>query len=167
MRYNKIRKLDVSNGPGIRTTIFVSGCTHDCEGCFNKELQDFDSGEVWTKEKEDLIVDYLKKPVVVGINILGGEPLQQTMDDDLKNLLKRCKQECPDKTIWLWTGDLFEEAIKNEKKLEILKYVDVLIDGPFVLKKKDLNLYYRGSSNQRVIDVFDSLKTGEVVEIDV
>ena len=153
MKYSKIRKFDVSNGPGIRSTIFVSGCTHNCESCFNKELQDFDYGQDYTSETEEKLIEYMNNPMVVGINILGGEPLQQTMDDSLLNLLKRIKKKFPEKTIWLWTGDLFEIAIKDKKKLEILKQVDVLIDGPFMKSKRNINLKYRGSSNQRVIDI--------------
>ena len=114
MKYTTIRKLDVSNGPGVRVTLFVSGCTHKCEGCFNEDLQDFNNGDDWTKDTEDMFIGYLKNPVVVGINLLGGEPLQQTMDDSLLNLLKRAKEECPDKDIWMWTGDVFEDILGNE-----------------------------------------------------
>lgn len=93
MRYNKIRRYDVTNGPGVRTTIFVSGCTHNCEDCFNKELQDFEYGHIWSQKSEDEFIDYVSNPMVVGINVLGGEPLQQIMDDSLLNLLKRVKNE--------------------------------------------------------------------------
>lgn len=163
MRYSKIRKYDVTNGPGVRTTIFVTGCTHNCEDCFNKELQDFESGDLWTEETEDEFMEYVKNPVVVGINVLGGEPLQQIMDDSLLKLLKRVKEECPEKTIWMWTGDLFEEAIKNEKKKALIECADVLIDGQFEKAKRNIKLKYRGSENQRVIDVKETLKEGIVV----
>ena len=164
MRYNKIRRYDVTNGPGVRTTIFVSGCTHNCEDCFNKELQDFEYGDIWSQKSEDEFIDYVSNPMVVGINVLGGEPLQQIMDDSLLDLLKRVKNEFPEKSIWLWTGDLFEEAIENEKKLAIIEQVDVIIDGQFQKDKRNIKLKYRGSENQRVIDVRESLEKDEVVE---
>ena len=164
MRYNKIRRYDVTNGPGVRTTIFVSGCTHNCEDCFNKELQDFEYGDIWSQKSEDEFIDYVSNPMVVGINVLGGEPLQQTIDDSLLDLLKRVKNEFPEKSIWLWTGDLFEEAIENEKKLAIIEQVDVIIDGQFQKDKRNIKLKYRGSENQRVIDVKESLEKDEIVE---
>lgn len=164
MRYNKIRRYDVTNGPGVRTTIFVSGCTHNCEDCFNKELQDFEYGDIWSQKSEDEFIDYVSNPMVVGINVLGGEPLQQIMDDSLLDLLKRVKNEFPEKSIWLWTGDLFEEAIENEKKLAIIEQVDVIIDGQFQKDKRNIKLKYRGSENQRVIDVKESLEKDEIVE---
>ncbi|WP_437130339.1 anaerobic ribonucleoside-triphosphate reductase activating protein [Peptostreptococcus russellii] len=164
MRYNKIRRYDVTNGPGVRTTIFVSGCTHNCEDCFNKELQDFEYGDIWSQKSENEFIDYVSNPMVVGINVLGGEPLQQIMDDSLLDLLKRVKNEFPEKSIWLWTGDLFEEAIENEKKLAIIEQVDVIIDGQFQKDKRNIKLKYRGSENQRVIDVKESLEKDEIVE---
>ena len=164
MNYSKIRKLDVTNGPGIRTTLFVSGCTHNCEGCFNKEQQDFNYGNKFTKETEDEFIQLTKNKHIKGVNILGGEPMQQIMDDTLLNLLKRIKLET-DKPIWLWSGYTFEEIVNNPKRLEILREVDVLIDGKFQADKRDIMLKYRGSSNQRVIDVKKSLEQGNIVEI--
>ena len=164
MNYAKIRKLDVTNGPGIRTTLFVSGCTHNCEGCFNKEQQDFNYGNKFTKETEDEFIQLTKNRQIKGVNILGGEPMQQIMDDTLLNLLKRIKLET-DKPIWLWSGYTFEEIVNNPKRLEILREVDVLIDGKFQADKRDIMLKYRGSSNQRVIDVKKSLEQGNIVEI--
>lgn len=164
MNYAKIRKLDVTNGPGIRTTLFVSGCTHNCEGCFNKEQQDFNYGNKFTKETEDEFIQLTKNKQIKGVNILGGEPMQQIMDDILLNLLKRIKLET-DKPIWLWSGYTFEEIVNNPKRLEILREVDVLIDGKFQADKRDIMLKYRGSSNQRVIDVKKSLEQGNIVEI--
>ena len=116
MKYAKIRKLDVTNGPGVRTTIFVSGCTHNCEGCFNKEQQDFNYGNKFTKETEDEFIQLTKNKQIKGVNILGGEPMQQIMDDTLLNLLKRIKLET-DKPIWLWSGYTFEEIVNNPKRL--------------------------------------------------
>ena len=164
MNYAKIRKLDVTNGPGIRTTLFVSGCTHNCEGCFNKEQQDFNYGNKFTKETEDEFIQLTKNKQIKGVNILCGEPMQQIMDDTLLNLLKRIKLET-DKPIWLWSGYTFEEIVNNPKRLEILREVDVLIDGKFQADKRDIMLKYRGSSNQRVIDVKKSLEQGNIVEI--
>ncbi|MGY5238830.1 anaerobic ribonucleoside-triphosphate reductase activating protein [Clostridium tertium] len=164
MNYSKIRKFDVSNGPGIRTTLFVSGCTNNCEGCFNKDLQDFNYGDKWTKETEEEFIGYVKNPNVKGVNILGGEPMEQIQDKDLFNLLKRIKEETK-KSIWLWSGYLYEDIIKNENRLSILSLVDVLIDGRFEIDKRNISLKYRGSSNQRVIDVLKSLEKKEVVEI--
>lgn len=152
MNYAKIRKFDVSNGPGVRTTLFVSGCTNNCEGCFNKELQDFDYGEKWTKDIEDNFIRQVMNPNIVGVNILGGEPMDQIRDKDLSNLLKRIKLET-NKSIWLWSGYLYENILSSNDRNDILKYVDVLIDGRFELNKRNISLKYRGSSNQRVIDV--------------
>ena len=165
MRYEKIRKFDVSNAPGVRSTLFVTGCTHDCKGCFNKELQDFGAGEVWTQEDEDNFISYVKNDNVVGVNILGGEPMQQVMDDCLPNLLKRVKEETG-KSIWLWSGYLLEQILEDEKRRKILEYVDVLVDGRFEIDKRNINLKYRGSENQRVIDVKKTLMSDSVVLYD-
>lgn len=152
MNYAKIRKFDVSNGPNIRTTLFVSGCTNRCEGCFNKELQDFNYGSKWDEKIEAEFLSYVRNENVKGVNILGGEPLDQIKDNDLLNLLIRIKKET-NKEIWLWTGYTIEEVIKDKRRLEIIKNVDVVIDGRFELDKRDISLKYRGSSNQRIIDV--------------
>lgn len=166
MNYASIRKLDVTNGPGIRTTLFVSGCTHNCEGCFNKEQQDFNYGKEFTKDVEEEFITLTKSRQIKGVNILGGEPMQQIKDDSLLNLLRRIKTEA-NKPIWLWSGYTFEEIVSNPKRLELLKEVDVLIDGKFDLNKRDIMLKYRGSANQRVIDVKKTLDSKKVVEIDI
>ena len=162
MKYAKIRKSDISNAPGICTTLFVSGCTHNCDECFNKEQQDFNYGNEFTKEIEDEFIEYSKSKQVKAVNILGGEPMQQLMDDTLLKLLKRIKLEV-NKPIWLWSGYTFEEIVNNPKRAEILREVDVLIDGKFEADKRDLMLKYKGSSNQRVIDVKKSIEAKEVV----
>ena len=164
MNYAEIKYNDIANGPGVRTTLFVSGCTHNCEGCFNKEQQDFNYGNEFTKEIEDEFIELTKSRQIKGVNILGGEPMQQIMDDYLLNLLKRIKAET-NKPIWLWSGYKFEEIITNPKRLELLKEVDILIDGKFELDKRDIMLKYRGSANQRVIDVKKSLEEGKIIEI--
>lgn len=165
MNYAKIRKFDVSNGPGVRTTLFVSGCTNNCEGCFNKELQDFNYGEKWTKDIEDDFIKQVMNPNIVGVNILGGEPMDQIIDKDLSNLLKRIKLET-NKSIWLWSGYLYENILSSNDRNDILKYVDVLIDGRFELNKRNISLKYRGSSNQRVIDVVKSKEANRIIEIE-
>ena len=157
MRYGQIRKYDIANGPGIRTSVFVTGCPLKCPGCFNKEYQDELSGKEWTKDQEDLVIKYLKIEHVNGLSILGGEPLVQ--DENLLNLLKRAKKEVG-KDIWLWSGFCYEQL--NLKQLEVLNYVDVLVDGPFIQEKKDLNLKYCGSSNQRVIDLNKTRKQNKL-----
>lgn len=166
MNYANIRKFDVSNGPNVRTTLFVSGCTNNCDGCFNKELQNFNYGSKWTNEIEEEFVSNAKSVNIKGINILGGEPMDQTYDDALYNLLKRLKDEVG-KSIWIWSGYVYEDIIKDEKKMNILSLVDVLIDGKFEISKRDISLKYRGSSNQRVIDIKKSIEVNKVVEIEV
>lgn len=163
MYYAKIRRSDTANGPGVRVSLFVSGCTHNCKGCFNKEQQSFTYGNVFTKEEENKIIELVKREGIRGINILGGEPMQQTMDSTLVNLLKRIKSET-NKSIWLWSGYLYENIISDKKRLEILQYVDVLVDGQFKEQLKDIRLKHRGSSNQRIIDVQQSLKNNVIIE---
>lgn len=166
MNYAKIRRFDVTNGPNVRTTLFVSGCTHNCKDCFNKEQQDFNYGEIFTKETEDEFVKYSMNPSIKGINILGGEPLQQLKDRALTDLLIRLNKEVK-KPIWLWTGYTYEEVLEDSKKKEFLNYIDVIIDGRFEIDKRDLNLKYRGSGNQRIIDVKKSTEKNQVIEIKV
>lgn len=166
MNYAEIRKFDVTNGPNVRTTLFVSGCTNNCAGCFNEDLQCFSYGKLWDKETEDNFLSYVKNTNIQGVNILGGEPMEQTMDDSLVNLLKRIKTET-DKPIWLWSGYVYEKIILDEKRKEILTLVDVLIDGRFEIKNRNISLKYRGSANQRVINVAESLKNNKVVEIEI
>ena len=164
MNYAKIRKFDVSNGPGVRTTLFVSGCTNNCEGCFNKDLQNFNYGDKWTKEIEDKFIEYVKNTNINGVNILGGEPMDQIKDKDLYNLLKRIKDETK-KDIWLWSGYLYEDILKNEDRMAMLSFVDVLVDGRFEINKRSISLKYRGSSNQRVIDIPKSIESRSIIEI--
>ena len=162
MRYAQLRRYDISNGPNIRATLFVSGCTHNCKGCFNKDYQDFNYGKEWTSITETLFLCYVKDPKVKGVSILGGEPLQQTMDNSLADLLAKIKENT-NKPIWLWTGYKLEDVINNTKVMNILQYVDVLIDGKFEEDKKDLNLMYRGSANQRIINLTKTFEKGEIV----
>lgn len=163
MNYAQIRHYDVANGPGVRASIFVSGCTHNCKNCFNKEAQDFNYGNLYTKEVEDKFMKYVLDNNTKGVSILGGEPLMQTMDDSLLNLLKRIKKET-NKEIWLWSGYTYEEAILSEKRKEILNYVDILVDGRFEEENKSLLIKFRGSTNQRIIDLNKTRKEGKIVE---
>lgn len=163
MNYAQIRHYDVANGPGVRASIFVSGCTHNCKNCFNKEAQDFNYGNLYTKEVEDKFMKYVLDDNTKGVSILGGEPLMQTMDDSLLNLLKRIKKET-NKEIWLWSGYTYEEAILSEKRKEILNYVDILVDGRFEEENKSLLIKFRGSTNQRIIDLNKTRKEGKIVE---
>ncbi len=158
MRYGQIRKYDIANGPGIRCSVFVTGCPLRCLGCFNEEYQPETAGEIWTKKEEDLVMEYLNLEQVSGLSILGGEPLKQ--DDSLLSLLKRAKKEAKT-NIWLWSGYCYEELDERQKNL--LKYVDVLVDGPFEIDKKDLNLKFCGSYNQRVIDLKKTRELNKIV----
>lgn len=146
MNYIGLNKYDTANGPGIRVSLFVSGCTLHCKGCFNQESWDFNGGKEFTSETLNGIIKTLKEPHISGFSILGGDPLEPEHFDDVYNIVKTVKKEVPDKTIWLWTGRLYEKVKENR----ILDYVDVLIDGPFKIDLKG-NLKYRGSSNQRII----------------
>ena len=165
MRITQIRKTDVANGTGIRVTIFVAGCTHRCAGCFNREYFSFEAGELVTDDMIDHIIQLAQKDYIEGLSVLGGEPLQQVFDKTLVTLLKRFKQEVG-KSIWLYTGYTYEEAIQRQERLDILSYCDVLVDGKFELKQKDLRLKFRGSRNQRIIDVQRSLNEQGVILYD-
>lgn len=163
MKYAKIRRRDISNGPGVRVTLFVSGCTHKCQGCFNKEAQDFNYGKEFTDETVEEILEYMKDPNIVGFNLLGGEPLQQG-SELLLYLLKEIKKQTG-KSIWVWSGYTYEQIFNLETLygVQILSYCDVLVDGKFMEWKKDLSLKYRGSSNQRIIDLNHS-EIGDINE---
>lgn len=163
MRFGQIRRYDVANGPGIRTSIFVTGCTHRCPDCFNGEYQDFSAGEIWTDENTRKVIDYLSLPEVEGLTVLGGEPFQNT--DGLISLLEKIKKEV-NKSIWIYSGYTFEELMDDPVKEKLLKKCDVLVDGPFVAELKDLKLKFRGSSNQRIIDIKKSIATGNVVTME-
>ncbi len=161
MYYAQIRKFDTANGTGIRSTLFVSGCTHKCKGCFNQDYKHFRYGHPWTKEIEDKFIEHIKNPNVHGVTILGGEPMDQVRDTDLKDLVCRIKEETG-QNIWIYSGYMFEEIMMHKKTKEILKYCDVLVDGPFIEEQKDLRLRFKGSKNQRIIDVQKTLSEGKV-----
>lgn len=160
MRYNKIRKMDVSNGAGIRVSIFMQGCVFNCKGCFNPETHDFNDGKEFTDETIDRVLELCSKEYIVGLSILGGEPLHPNNIDGSTKLAKLFKEKYPDKTIWVWSGFLFDRDLKGK---EILNYIDVLVDGKFDIELRNPMLRWKGSSNQRVIDVKKSLKENKVI----
>ena len=164
MNYTKMMKYDTSNWDGITATIFFSGCKFHCPGCFNQEAWDFNHGQPFDKKAEDLFISYAKNPHVTGVCLLGGEVFQQDLDRIL-DLVIRIKREVR-KPIHVWSGYTYEEIMADEKKMVILCHVDTLVDGPFIFKQKDLRLKHRGSSNQRVIDVQASMRSGQVVLIE-
>ena len=166
MNYATIKNCDIANGPGVRVSLFVSGCTHHCPGCFNQVAWDFAYGQPFTGETEDTILKLLRPSYIRGLTLLGGEPFEPQNQGAVVHLLRRVRQELPDKTIWAFSGYLFDKDILSGRLgdcSEYLSYLDVLVDGPFIEAKKDLNLRFRGSSNQRLIDVPKSLKAGVIV----
>ena len=169
MNYATIKNCDIANGPGVRVSLFVSGCRHHCKGCFNEVAWDFNYGEPFTQETIDHILKLLAPQHVKGLTILGGEPFEPENQPAILELLRQVKAAYPEKSIWAFSGYLFDKQILA-KKLgpweitgEYLSYLDVLVDGPFVLEKKDLSLRFRGSSNQRLIDVKRSLENHSVI----
>lgn len=160
MRYNKIRKMDISNGPGVRVSIFMQGCIFNCKNCFNPETHDFNGGKEFTDATIEKVLDLCSKDYVVGLSILGGEPMHPKNIEGTTKLAKRFKEVYPDKTIWTWSGFLFDRDLKDK---EVLNYIDVLVDGQYKDELHSFTLKWRGSSNQRVIDVQESLKKKKVV----
>ena len=159
MKYNKIRKMDIANGPGIRVSIFMQGCSFHCEGCFSEETWDFNKGKEFTDETIKEVIELCKKDTIKGLSILGGEALHPKNIEGTTKLAKAFKQNFPKKDLWTWTGFLFE----NIKDKEVLKYIDVLVYGQFQIQNRNPKLKYCGSTNQRVIDVKKSLKKGKVI----
>ena len=149
MNYAGIKKVDIANGPGVRVSLFVSGCRNHCKGCFNPETWDFSYGKPFTRETEDEIIEALRPSWIQGLSILGGEPTEKENAAALIPFLKRVREELPEKDIWLYSGYTYE-MLQGE---EILTLVDVLVDGPFLLEQKDAGLAFRGSRNQRIIDL--------------
>ena len=168
MNYATIKNCDIANGPGVRVSLFVSGCTHRCPGCFNEVAWDFSYGQPFTEETEEMILSMLAPDYVEGITLLGGEPLEPRNQPALVKFLRRVKAQYPPKSIWAFSGFLFEDMLSGrvgDRELcrEFLSYLDVLVDGPFIQAKKNLMLRFRGSENQRLIDVPASLKQNTVV----
>lgn len=165
MNYADIKYFDVINGRGVRVSIFVSGCSHHCEHCFNHKTWNPNYGSAFTEEVESQIFEYITKlnKTIKGISILGGDPTYKTNVKPLIGFVSRFKDRFPEKDIWIWSGFTWEEILKDENTLSLISKCDVLVDGKFDNSLKDLNLKFRGSSNQRVIDVKSSLNTGEVI----
>lgn len=169
MNYAEIKNVDVANGPGIRISLFVSGCTHHCKGCFNEMTWDFNYGKPYTQETIDHIIKLMEPSYISGITLLGGEPMDPKNQGEVLNTLRQIKRAYPDKNVWLFTGYLFDRDIQGKmtenlpETKELLSYLDVMVDGPFILEQKNLNLRFRGSENQRIIDVKETLRTGDIV----
>lgn len=169
MNYSEIKNCDIANGPGVRVTLFVSGCTHHCRECFNRETWEFTYGSPFDAEAEEKILAFLAPDYIAGLTLLGGEPLEYVNWQALLPFIRKVKQTYPGKNIWCYTGYRFEEDVlgrfcKQWKDMEeFLSYIDVLVDGEFIKEQKDISLQFRGSANQRIILVQESIKSGEAV----
>ena len=160
MRYNKIRKMDIADGPGLRVSIFMQGCAFHCKNCFNPETHDFNSGIEFNDETINHVLELCKNENIKGLSILGGEPMHPINQEGTRKLAKAFKDAFPEKDLWMWSGYSFERDLKND---EAMKYVDVLVDGQYVDSLRNPALKWKGSSNQRVINVQESLKQGDTV----
>ncbi|MDY5576762.1 MAG: anaerobic ribonucleoside-triphosphate reductase activating protein [Lachnospiraceae bacterium] len=169
MNYASIKRMDVANGPGVRMSLFVSGCTHHCKNCFNREAWDFQYGQPFTQKELDYIVDYVSGEYIAGLSLLGGEPMEPQNQAGILPLLRKMKEVCPEKSIWCYTGYDYEKDILGRmmkevpETAELLSYIDVLVDGEYIEELHNLSLRFKGSSNQRIIMVQDSLKSGKIV----
>lgn len=169
MYYGNIKKFDIANGKGVRTTLFVSGCTNHCFNCFQPETWDFDYGQPFTKETEDEILESLQPSYIEGLTLLGGDPCEVSNQRALTPFLKRVKEMYPNKNIWCYTGFILDQDLLDGGKRhceitdEFLSLIDVLVDGPFIQEQYNISLAFRGSENQRIIDLQKSLKEKEVV----
>ena len=166
MKYAKIDKFEIVNGEGIGISLYTQGCRFHCKNCFNSELWDYTKGKEWSSEVEDYLISLLSRDYIDRISFLGGEPLSDENLEDLDSLLNRIRKECPSKKIWMYTGYTYEAMLKNPKLKKLLSEVDVLVDGKFILEERSLDIYFRGSRNQRVIDVPKSLGHEEIVLVD-
>ncbi|MBQ8798055.1 MAG: anaerobic ribonucleoside-triphosphate reductase activating protein [Lachnospiraceae bacterium] len=173
MNYADIKQYDIANGPGVRVSLFVSGCTHRCKNCFNKEAWDFAYGTPFTEETQERILSYLEKPYVKGLTLLGGEPFERDNQKALVPFLKKVKERVPEKDIWAFSGYDFEKDMLHgmmrewETTKEMLSMIDVLVDGEFIEEQKSLNLRFKGSANQRTILVQESLAAGQIMLYDL
>lgn len=168
MNYGEIKKTDISNGEGVRVSLFVSGCTHHCRGCFNRETWDFAYGGPFTAATQQEIICLLRPDYISGLSVLGGEPFEPVNQRGLLPLLRQVKEQYPEKNIWCYTGYLFDRDLLRESRArceatdEMLSLTDVLVDGEFIQEQKNISLRFRGSENQRIIDVQKSLREGRV-----
>lgn len=160
MRYNKIRKMDIADGPGVRVSIFMQGCCFNCKNCFNPETHDFNGGKEFTDETIARVLELAQGDHIAGLSILGGEPLHPVNFEGSVSLAKAFKEKYPNKTVWVWTGFLFDRDLKDKKGIENF---DVIVDGQFEESLKNPNLKWKGSANQRVIDVKASLKENKII----
>ncbi len=168
MNYADIKRFDVANGPGVRVSLFVSGCTHHCKNCFNQETWDFNYGKPFTETEENLILDYLSPSYISGLTLLGGDPMEPANMKALLPLLSKVKKAYPDKPLWCFTGYLYEDLLGQMTEAfpytkEFMSYLDILVDGPFIEEQKNLSLRFKGSENQRIIRVADSLSQNRLV----
>lgn len=159
MRYNTIRKMDISNGPGVRVSIFMQGCSFHCKNCFNSETWDFASGKEFNQDTINEVLELCKDDYIKGLSILGGEPMHPKNIEGTTLLAKAFKEKYPEKNLWVWSGFKFDKDLKDK---EVLNYIDVLVDGQYIDELHDFTLKWRGSSNQRVIDVKKSLKEQQI-----
>lgn len=169
MNYAEIKNVDIANGPGVRISLFVSGCPHHCKGCFNEVTWDFTYGKPYTQETINHILELLKPDYIKGITFLGGEPMAPSNQESVLNTMRQIKGHYTNKDIWLYTGYLLDTDIMGKMvdtlphTREILSYIDVLVDGPFIEEQKNLNLQFKGSENQRIIDMKKTLSSGSIV----
>ena len=173
MHYGEIKERDIANGIGVRVSLFVSGCTNRCEGCFNKQTWDFNFGEPYTQKTQDKIIELLKPDFVTGLTLLGGEPFEPKNQEELLKLTNRVKNELPQKNIWCYTGFTLERLLNEEDychspfTLELLDNIDVLVDGKFEEDKKNIRLKFRGSENQRLIDMNKTRSMGKIMLLEL
>lgn len=168
MNYANIKTYSIENGTGVRVSLFVSGCTHHCKDCFNEQAWDFGYGNPFTEETENAVIEALTPDYMAGITLLGGEPMEPVNQRGLLPLLKRIRKELPQKTVWAYTGYVYEDLLEGgrahcEVTEELLSLCDILVDGPFIAEKKNISLRFRGSENQRIIDLKATRETGKVV----
>lgn len=161
MNYGNIKKYDIADGPGVRVSLFVSGCRHHCKGCFNSETWDFNYGQPYTEETEAEVIEALKPDYIQGLTLLGGEPFEPENQVELVKLLRKVREVYPNKDIWSYTGFIYDRDLQEggraftEVTEEMLSYIDVLVDGPFIEAERDLTLVFRGSRNQRILKLYE------------
>lgn len=169
MNYGEIKKFDIANGLGVRVSLFVSGCTHHCKNCFNQMTWDFHYGEPFDEAAQEKVLEYLKPEHIAGLTLIGGEPMEPSNQRALLPFVKKVKVQYPNKNIWCYTGYLYDQDLLQDSRArcevtdELLSYIDILVDGAFVEELKDITLRFRGSSNQRIIEVQESLKQKKIV----
>ena len=173
MYYGNIKNCDIADGPGVRVSLFVSGCTHHCKGCFNADTWDFCYGEEYTEQTQAQLLAMLSPSYITGLTLLGGEPFEPSNQAVLVELLRACKQQYPEKDVWCYTGYTYETDLLQDSRArcaytdEMLSMIDVLVDGEFMEQKKNIMLAYRGSENQRLIDLRQTRQQGKTVLLDL